>query len=259
MNHQSKQQFNAKLCTWVVAILLVLILIWMLLTGRGPTNACCEPAVEAPIPAEMATESNPSDDNFSFTATMFGFSSNGDSSHIAWLGQIEGLNSLLSGEDIRLHGNEKNVLLSGIVESEAIKQQKGIQAQEFFGPDVIVDNQLVIKAGGEAFSANTQPDTVNLYFDSGKTMLPRDASISLAAIVEWLKTHPESKVILSGYHDAQGNKASNEQLAKDRAESVEDALEDAGIDDDRIDLRKPQSVDGGTDLAEARRVEVSIE
>lgn len=78
-------------------------------------------------------------------------------------------------------------------------------------------------------------------------------------IVDWLKTLPKSKAILSSYRNLKGNQISNEALTKKRAESVENTLEVAGVDEARIDKRKPQSVYGCAYLAEARRAEVSVE
>lgn len=65
--------------------------------------------------------------------------------------------------------------------------------------------------------------------------------------------------MISGYHDSHGSLASNQELAKHRAKAVSTALEEAGIDDDRIELRKPESTTGLGDAAEARRVEVSVD
>ncbi len=265
MNQPSKHhssghgQSKYNLWTWIVAILLALLLLWMLLTGRGPSVTCCGAFTETSTASMMNGDQSDSTSDFSFSASNSGLTSSGDGKNIAWLSQADKLSNILNDENLLIQGNDKNVVLSGSVDSEAIKQQIGADAQAFFGSGVVVDNQLLVVADEESMPADAPPATIKLYFDSGKTTLPSDASISLAAIIDWLKTHPESKAILSGYHDPKGDKAFNEELAKERAESVEDALEAAGIDDDRIDKRKPQSVDGGADLSEARRVEVSIE
>ncbi|MES2499258.1 MAG: OmpA family protein [Pseudomonadota bacterium] len=247
--------------TWIIALIIVLVLLWVFFTGRGPSNACCGASTDTPT--KIATPSTksvePVNDAFSFTATQSEVTTTGDTSNVSWLAQSDALKVLLNGEDLRAQGDDKKILLSGMVDSEAIKQQKAADAQAFFGPDVEIDNQFVVKASESPAATPSPPAPVKLYFNSGKTILPDDANESLAAIVEWLNSHPESKAVLAGYHDPSGDKALNQQLAKDRAESVEDALENAGIDDDRIDKRKPESVDGGTDLVEARRVEVSIE
>ncbi len=157
MNHSFEHQSSYRLWTWLVAILLALILLWMLLTGRGQSNACCDITTEAAIAVEtmpvetMPIEAMPAkpvtvNEAFSFVATSNNFTSKGDGANVAWLSQAQALNAILSGEDLRMQGDDKNVLLSGIVDSDAIKQQKGAHAQAFFGPDIIVNNQLVIKA-----------------------------------------------------------------------------------------------------------------
>lgn len=259
-NQSAQHLASYKRWTWIVAFILALILLWMLFTGRGPSSACCEPAPAIPLSTSNETTSQPVTSNeFSFTATRDEVTSTGDASNVVWLTQLDKLKTILSGEGLRAQGSDKNILLSGTVDSEEIKNQKGADAQDFFGLNITIDNQLIVKASSQPATASSLPATVKLYFHSGKTLLPDDASTDLVTIIEWLKTHPESKAILSGYHDPSGDKALNEQLAKERAESVEDALEAAGIDDDRIEKRKPESVDGGSDLAEARRVEVSIE
>jgi outer membrane protein OmpA-like peptidoglycan-associated protein len=68
------------------------------------------------------------------------------------------------------------------------------------------------------------------------------------------------KVSVSGFHDAAGDAAANEALARQRAESVRDALKAAGVGEDRIVLDKPTMTQGNVtgDNPEARRVEVSL-
>ena len=63
---------------------------------------------------------------------------------------------------------------------------------------------------------------------------------------------------VSGYHDATGDLAQNQELAKQRAIKVRDQLKAAGIAEDRIELAKPELTQGSGDNAEARRVEVSV-
>ena len=65
--------------------------------------------------------------------------------------------------------------------------------------------------------------------------------------------------MLSGFHDSRGNQAFNEDLANKRAKAVQAGLIAAGIDVMRVEFRKPENADESEDLAEARRVEVSVE
>ena len=100
-------------------------------------------------------------------------------------------------------------------------------------------------------------DVVKLYFVTGKADLPADAAAKLAPLTDKAKDGSK-KVKVSGYHDATGDLAANQELAKQRAFAVRDYLKSAGIAEDRIELAKPELTQGSGDNAEARRVEVSI-
>ena len=97
-----------------------------------------------------------------------------------------------------------------------------------------------------------------VYFASDAKDLPADSAKTLAAVVAAAKASPVAKVTLSGFHDATGDQAKNEELAKERANAVREALKAAGIAEDRIEMKKPEAVTGGGDNAEARRVEVAV-
>lgn len=245
---------------WIVALILALILLLMLLTGRGPSSACCGTAdeVAAPVEGAMPIESATVTEAFGFSATANDFTSNGDSANVGWFSQSDALKALLAGGDaLQAQGDDKDVVLRGTVDTEAIREQKGVDAQAFFGTNVTVDNQIMVKAAEPV--AMAPPPAAKLYFDTGKTALQADADATLAPIVEWLNANPASKAVISGFHDPRGNQKVNEDLAYNRAKAVHASLITAGIDVMRIELRKPESVDGGGDLNEARRVEVSVE
>lgn len=249
MNNQSS--YNR--WSWIVALILALILLWMLLTGRGPSSDCCAtPAAVAPVeevmPASIVTEA------CKFSASNSDFTSNEACANLAWLTKSSELKAFLAG-DLRADGDDKNVVLTGSVDSEDIKTQKGQEVQTFFGPDVSVDNQITVKAAEPV--AMTPPPAAKLYFESGKTTLPNDTDTLIAPMIEWLNAHPDAKVILSGFHDSRGNQKANEDLAYNRAKAAQAALIAGGVDVMRIEFVKPETVDGG-DLNEARRVEVSI-
>ena len=261
-NHQS----SYKRWSWIVALILALILLWMLLTGRGPSSACCSATVEAAVPLEATTPveaiTPAATQAFGFTATAADFSSNGDGSKLGWFSQADSLKALLAGGDgLQIQGDEKSVVLRGTVDTDAIKQQKAADVQAFFGAEVALDNQLLVKAAEvvEPVAAMPPPTTAKLYFDSGKTALPENYDDTLDPIVAWLNAHPESKAVLSGYHDSNGNQAANEELAYKRAKAVQAGLIAAGIDVMRVEFRKPENADNSGDMAEARRVEVSVE
>lgn len=241
--------------TWLLAALLAIYLYWHWQHGHGPAHAaeCCTATSSnaAPIVESAA---------FNFTASnAHGYNASGDASNVAWAAKSDALSTWFKGgADWVITGDAAKVTLTGNVDSEGIKKAKGAEAQAFFGTDVIVDNQLTVKVP-EALHTATETPTAKLYFDTGKTTLPSDASQTLAATIKWLKANSSMKAVISGYSDPRGDLAKNEELSKNRAKAVREMLENAGIDEDRIEMRKPEIVESGGDLGAARRVEVSIE
>lgn len=100
---------------------------------------------------------------------------------------------------------------------------------------------------------------VKVYFATGESALPADASESIAKVVAALQAEPEKKALLSGFHDETGGAAVNAEVSKNRALSVRAALVAAGVPAERVLLRRPAVTLGGGDAAEARRVEVRVQ
>jgi outer membrane protein OmpA-like peptidoglycan-associated protein len=96
------------------------------------------------------------------------------------------------------------------------------------------------------------------YFEVDQSELPVAREGSLESVIEYLKANPTAVATVSGYHDPTGDAAHNEELAKNRATTVRDAMMAAGVPEAQIDMVKPIVTTGGGDLAEARRVEVAI-
>lgn len=243
--------------TWIIAFLLALMLLWMLLTGKESSENCCqraEPSLATEAEVTPPLESTVTE-AFSFSATESEYTSNGVATDVSWVNDIEALKALLSS-GIIAEGDDLSVTLTGEVSSEEAKQQKGVDAQTFFGPDTRIDNQITVAI---TEPAGTVPAVAKLYFNTGFHRLPPDSASILEPTIIWLINHPDAKAIISGFHDATGDLASNQTLAKKRAQSTYDALLAGGITADRIEMRKPESTEGDGDLGEARRVEVSIE
>jgi photosynthetic reaction center cytochrome c subunit len=92
-------------------------------------------------------------------------------------------------------------------------------------------------------------------FDTGKFELTEQAKQQIAAASKALGDDPALKVDLSGFTDRTGNLAANQELAKNRAFAVRDALAASGVAVARINLRKPEMVVGGGDST-SRRVDL---
>jgi aconitate hydratase len=109
-------------------------------------------------------------------------------------------------------------------------------------------------------AANANLPLAKLYFDVDKSDVKADEGKKLESVIAYLKTSSLARANISGYHDPSGNKAANEELAKNRAKQVREALKAAGISEDRIVMEKPIETTGAgaANAAEARRVEVGI-
>ena len=99
---------------------------------------------------------------------------------------------------------------------------------------------------------------VKVYFDVGAAAVGADGNSTVAAVADLIKKDG-LKVSVTGYTDKTGDVAKNEELAKNRAAAVRDALKAAGVAEANVEMKPPMFVEigaGGSD-AEARRVEIS--
>jgi outer membrane protein OmpA-like peptidoglycan-associated protein len=112
-------------------------------------------------------------------------------------------------------------------------------------------------AAADGASFKVENGVVKFYFASGKADLATGADAALADVAKGVAAG--KKAVVSGYTDASGDPAKNEDLAKQRAQAVAAALKAAGIADDKVELKKPETLTGSGDNAEARRVEVALQ
>lgn len=99
-----------------------------------------------------------------------------------------------------------------------------------------------------------------LFFDVGSAALQGEQAKGLAQLIDTMSASKASKVSISGYHSAAGELTANQELAKQRAFAVRDALLAAGIPQSRVVLEKPVQAAAniaGEDPA-ARKVEVTV-
>lgn len=97
-----------------------------------------------------------------------------------------------------------------------------------------------------------------IHFELGSDALPADASAILVKVADAARAEAGKVVLISGFHDASGDAATNAELAKKRAQAVRHALEANGVAPDRLVLDKPVVATGGADAREARRVEIRL-
>jgi K(+)-stimulated pyrophosphate-energized sodium pump len=112
------------------------------------------------------------------------------------------------------------------------------------------------QAAADAAGIKVEGSVVKFYFASGKSDLPNGAAAALAGVMKGVAEG--KKAVVSGYHDATGDPAKNAELAKQRAFAVRDALKAGGVDETKIELKKPEQINAGSS-ADARRVEVTLQ
>lgn len=106
-------------------------------------------------------------------------------------------------------------------------------------------------------SIRVENGVVKFYFATGSAALANGAADALGDVVKGVAAG--RKAVISGFTDVTGDPAKNEELAKQRAFAVRDALAALGIGEDKVDLRKPEAITATGSNAEARRVEVTLQ
>jgi uncharacterized protein YidB (DUF937 family) len=105
--------------------------------------------------------------------------------------------------------------------------------------------------------ATTELWPLKIYFATGSKTLGAEDAGRIQRAVDYLQANAAAAVDITGFADQTGSAAANEELAKERAKAVRDALVAAGIAESRTNLAPPVSVTPATaDDAEARRVEI---
>ena len=101
----------------------------------------------------------------------------------------------------------------------------------------------------------------NVYFDTGSAVVTADGTRAITAAVDEIKKDAGAKIAITGYTDKTGDQKANQELAKNRAKAVRDALTAAGVPVANIEMRPPVYVEVGANTtagdAEARRVEIA--
>jgi outer membrane protein OmpA-like peptidoglycan-associated protein len=107
----------------------------------------------------------------------------------------------------------------------------------------------------------SEPRLSVLYFDVGSPVLQGTQAKGLDQLVATMLKEPRAVATISGYHSAAGTLAANQELAKERAFTVRDAMLAAGVAERRVRLEKPQQTAGNVEGEDptSRRVEVRLQ
>jgi outer membrane protein OmpA-like peptidoglycan-associated protein len=97
---------------------------------------------------------------------------------------------------------------------------------------------------------------VAVFFEVGKFDILEDGKAKIKAAADAIKSGKVGKVELTGFTDKTGDVAANEELAKNRAKAVKDALVAEGVTEGIIVMQPPAYVTGTGSDNQARRVEI---
>jgi outer membrane protein OmpA-like peptidoglycan-associated protein len=76
----------------------------------------------------------------------------------------------------------------------------------------------------------------DLQFDTGSAQLSPDASQTVGELAGTLRDHPNAKIRIEGFSDAEGNQAPDAKKAWARADTVRQKLESRGVPSNRIEV-----------------------
>ena len=123
-------------------------------------------------------------------------------------------------------------------------------------PNTAVVTESVAIAVPDGASIRVEGGVVKFYFATGSADLAPGAAEALAAVIQGVGAGKKAQI--SGYTDATGDAAINEELAKRRAQTVQDVLVGLGVPPAQVAMLKPEATTGTGNNAQARRVEVKL-
>ena len=160
---------------------------------------------------------------------------------------------MFSSDDDTDHGVVLAILFGVVAAIIGLVIGLGIYKTHMPKPAAMADVEVVEMDGA---SIKVVDGVVKFYFATAKADIAAGANEALVEVVK-LGTAGKS-VRVSGFHDATGDLAKNQELAKQRAIAVRDTLVALGVSADKIELVKPEAMTGTGSNAEARRVEVVV-
>ena len=151
------------------------------------------------------------------------------------------------------------LVISAVVGTVVVRQIGGSAAPAAAAASNVPAAVVAEPAASDADAASVRVENgvVKFFFASGKAEVAAGANTALVEVIKGV-VEGGKRASISGYHDATGDLAKNQELAKLRAMAVADALKSLGVAEDKIELKKPEQAQASGTNAEARRVEVTL-
>jgi OmpA-OmpF porin, OOP family len=228
--------------TWIIALLALIALLWLWMSGLGPNsgNCCGAPSaavVAAPAAVVAAVAAAPA------MAQAVKATWNGDKITLEGVVGSEATKKAMLDAAIAKYGvgnvidkltvdaaakGDVTITLTGEVASDAVKAARGSEAQAFY-PGAKIDNQLTVAQAVATSAADVQCGdkiAVAANFATGSAQLSPGMSKLLTAVVPCIKGPYE----VGGHTDNVGGDAPNQVLSERRAKAVAGFLASKGVD-----------------------------
>jgi OOP family OmpA-OmpF porin len=117
----------------------------------------------------------------------------------------------------------------------------------------------------EAIREGTVVTLGDVLFETGQAILLPGAALELEPVVQYMRDHPDSSLVIEGHTDSVGSSGYNQQLSQARADAVRNYLRSHGISTERILARgmgeafPVASNDTSAGRQQNRRVEVMVQ
>lgn len=148
--------------------------------------------------------------------------------------------SFEAADRLRRTAETKGFIHARVIDFEAMRQQCSITCQ--YVPPTATGNEIAPFVPVEE-EVITLPSLHAIFFDYDKSNLRPDAQFELRRLAKFLVQNPNYTVVVSGHTDDHASVEYNDALAKRRADSAADYLENSGIAMDRIVERAYSELD----------------
>lgn len=232
--------------TWIIALLALIALLWMWMSGRGPNsgNCCGAPVAAVVAPAAAAATAA----TVAAPAIAQAVTASWDGGKITLAGVVgseAAKKAMLDAANAKYGaGNvidkltvdaaakgDVAITLTGEVASDAVKTARGSEVKAFY-PNAKIDNQLSVVQAATPAVASTAAEVqcgdkiaVTANFATGSARLSPAMAKVLGAVVPCIKGPYE----VGGHTDNVGADASNQALSERRAKAVAGFLASKGV------------------------------
>jgi len=134
------------------------------------------------------------------------------------------------------------------------------QEQEF-NQALAASNAAAVRREGNLLAITLRGDVT---FDTDSATVKPGLYSEIDRIAQVMVQYPQTRILVEGYTDSQGQESYNQQLSERRADSVKNLLMDQGVDPSRIQVvgygeAQPVATNATTvGRAQNRRVEIKV-